>query len=102
MFDRFCNKCSKKLTTQCWTDCKYFNIMIQVSKFNKFVNEHKSNIKNYLFFFNDLYYDEIKSGLNLNLVSNYDIFILSKSMQENEICIIVNKYSMDWGDVKIQ
>ena len=101
MFERICNKCPKKATTECWTDCKYFNIMIQITKFNKFVEEHKLTIKNYLFVFNDLYYDDIKSCLNLNLVSDYDKFVLNNILKDDEICIIINKYSMDWGDIKI-
>lgn len=94
-----CIDCYDKTTTTGCFKCDIFKIKSAIQELYDFIESHKSNLSQYIFFINDKYYKQIESSLNFNL-SVVDITI-SKRLEDNQICVVVDKKELDWGDFYI-
>lgn len=100
MIDELCESCIGKTTTTQCKNCNTKYIQIAIKQLDEFIKAHKSNLSQYIFFINTLYIDIIKTALNYDLTKNLDIRFIS-ILNKKEMCVIIDKKSIDWGNINI-
>lgn len=100
MIDELCKGCIKRTTvTQC-VNCSINCTKSAINQLYEFIEVHKSNLTQYIFFINNLYRDKLKDVLYQNMATNLDIRFISL-LNTDELCIIVDKKLVDWGNINI-
>lgn len=100
-FDK-CKQCKDKLTTSGCVSCNIWSIKKPIQELDLFLESHKSNLSQFIFYINQDYYNDIKNVLNFDLNTiNLEIRV-TPMMETNQLVIIVDKKKLDWGNVGIE
>ena len=102
MFDlEQCKYCIRKTTTSGCINCNIFRMKRAIDEFDEFLEAHKSNLSQFILYINNDYYDTLIKALKFDLSKNIDIRI-SNNLETNQVCVIVDKTALDWGDIYLE
>ena len=91
-----CTNCYNKASTKC-INCK---IRTPIDKLNKFIDDHKSNLSQFILYINEDYSFNIINNLKSNLDDIYDIRT-TNMLESNTVFVIVDRKLFDWGDIGV-
>lgn len=98
---KVCDTCYKKATTSGCLNCSTNKIKSAAFELDEFLERNKSNLSKYFIFINTLYFNVLKSVLKFNLDTILDIIRPTNMLNNNEICVIVDKKELDWGNINL-
>lgn len=93
-----CKNCQLKATTFGCINCKWYSIQHSIQELDELISS-ESDLTHFIFYFNEIYYDILKSVLNLDLMPYK---VITPNMEDKHICIIIDKNKLDWGEFNIK
>lgn len=99
-----CKCCVNKVTTCGCLNCSLHRLKTSITEIKEFIDEHKNNINNFIFYISNSYYDIITRNIDFSLIADNNIRITNpeKFGDKTTICMVIDKTKFDWGNIVLE